>query len=548
MVGLFLRISLVLFAVAGLVSYLWPPFAWSFLLLGPLFVLGVADALQTRRAVRRNFPLVGNLRYLFEAIRPEIGQYFIESNTDGTPFNREQRSIVYQRAKRQLQTVPFGTQHDLYEVGAQWLNHSLHAKHPEEREHRVRIGGDKVTRPYDAALLNVSAMSFGSLSANAIEALNLAASEGGFFHNTGEGGISPHHLRGGDLCWQVGTGYFGCRTPDGLFDPEAFRANACRPEVKLIEVKLSQGAKPGHGGILPRVKITPEIAAIRGVAMDRDVVSPPAHTAFDGPRGLLEFCDRLRELSGGKPVGFKLCVGSPVEFLSIARAMHETGRAPDFITVDGAEGGTGAAPLEFSNSVGWPLTEGLMLVRNALVGFGVRERVRLIVAGKVVTAFDIVRRIALGADLCSAARPMMFALGCIQARRCHSNHCPVGVATQDPGLVRGLVVEDKSPRVLNYQRDTVRAFLELIGAAGLDSPSEIRPRHVLRRVSPTEVRTLHEIFSFLEPGALLADDVAEPWRSWLADTDTDDFTKLLASDDVPDESPPATRVSTLPTE
>lgn len=533
MVRLFFLISVPLLLAAAVGSFLWPPFAWSFLLLGPAFLIGLVDAFQEQRAVRRNFPLVGNLRYFFEAIRPEISQYFIETNTDGTPFNREQRSIVYQRAKGALQTVPFGTQHDLYAVGAQWINHSLYARHPEEREHRVRIGRPGTARPYDAALLNVSAMSFGSLSKNAIAALNRGAAAGGFFHNTGEGGLSPHHLQGGDLCWQVGTGYFGCRTPDGRFDPEAFAERAALPSVKLIELKLSQGAKPGHGGILPRAKITPEIAAIRGVDTSSDVVSPPAHTAFDGPRGLLEFLGRLRELSGGKPVGFKLCIGQPVEFLSIVRAMHETGQGPDFITIDGAEGGTGAAPLEFSNSVGWPLTEGLLFAHNALVGFDLRASVRLIAAGKIVTAFDMARRMALGADLCNSARAMMFALGCIQARRCHANTCPVGVATQDPGLVRGLVVADKAPRVASYQRDTVRAFLELLGAAGLDSPEDLRPHHILRRVSPTEVRSLAEVFEHLAPGALLRPDPPEPWRGYLSETDTERFARTSARSPVP---------------
>jgi len=529
MAYLFFRISLVAFLVVALVSLAWPPFAWSLVILGPVFLVGVLDSLQRHRAVRRNFPIIGNLRYLFEAIRPEISQYFIETNTDGKPFSREQRSVVYQRAKRQLQTVPFGTQHDLYAVGAEWINHSLHARETHVREHRVRIGAPGTAKPYEAALLNVSAMSFGALSKNAVLALNKGAAMGGFFHNTGEGGLSPYHLAGGgDLCWQVGTGYFSCRTNDGRFDPEKFADRSSEPAVKLIELKLSQGAKPGHGGILPAAKITPEIAEIRGVPLGQDVISPPAHTAFSGPRGLLEFLGELRELSGGKPVGFKLCVGNRAEFLSIARAIHETGMFPDFITVDGAEGGTGAAPLEFSNSVGWPLTEGLLFVHNALIGFDVRDRIKLIAAGRIVSAFDMVKRIALGADLCNAARAMMFSLGCIQARKCHSNHCPVGVATQDPRLVRGLVVEDKFPRVANYQRDTVRAFLEILGAAGLDSPEELEPRHILRRVSPTEIKTYREIYENLEPGQLLGDaaHLSGTWRSLLAETDVQRFAKF----------------------
>ena len=523
---LFYSLAAAVFLVAAGITFFWPPFGWTFLVLVPLLVVGLQDSLQRRQAVRRNFPVIGNMRYLFEAIRPEISQYFIESNTDGKPFSREQRSVVYQRAKRQLQTVPFGTQQDLYRIGAEWINHSLHARHPQCREHHVRIGGPDCKQPYDASLLNISAMSFGSLSRNAVLAMSKGAAMGGFFHNTGEGGISPPHLEGGaDLCWQIGTGYFGCRSEEGRFDPDKFRERASLDAVKLIEIQLSQGAKPGHGGILPAAKITPEIASIRSVPMGADVISPPAHSAFSGPRGLLEFVATLRELSGGKPVGFKLCVGRRSEFLSIARAIHETGIAPDFITVDGAEGGTGAAPLEFSNSVGWPLTEGLLFVHNALVGFGVREHIKVIAAGKIVTAFDMAKRMALGADLCNSARAMMFAVGCIQARKCHSNHCPVGVATQDPGLVRGLVVEDKAPRVRNYQADTVREFLELLGAAGLDSPTDLRPEHILRRLSTTEVKNYGEIYHLLQPGQLLGE--GEPltgeWPSLLQKTDQQRF-------------------------
>ncbi|HED64333.1 MAG TPA: FMN-binding glutamate synthase family protein, partial [Planctomycetes bacterium] len=513
----FYRIALPVVLVAAVVSWFWTPFAWSFLILGPLFLLGVVDSLQRRQAVRRNFPVIGNLRYLFEAIRPEISQYFIESNTDGKPFSRELRSIVYQRAKQQLQTVPFGTQHDLYQVGAEWVTHSLRARHPENSEHRVRIGGPDVTQPYDAALLNVSAMSFGSLSKNAIRALSAGAKAGGFYHNTGEGGLSPHHIAGGgDLVWQIGTGYFGCRNHDGSFNLERFSERARQEQVKMIEIKLSQGAKPGHGGILPAAKITPEIAEIRDVPMGQDVISPPSHSAFEGPEGLLEFCQTLREHSGGKPVGFKLCLGRRGEFLAVARAMRETGMCPDFITVDGAEGGTGAAPLEFSNSVGWPLTEALLFIHNTLVGFGVRGRLKIIASGKIITGFHMAQRLALGADLFNSARGMMFALGCIQARRCHSNECPVGVATQDPHLVRGLDVEDKIRRVRHFQQGTVHSFLELLGAAGLSRPQEIGPQHILRRISDSEIRSYAEIYRFLEPGELLEGDPPAPWDRLLS--------------------------------
>ncbi len=524
MAHVFYAIALPVLLLAGAVSWWWPPFVWSFVLLGPAFLVGVADSLQKRRAVRRNFPLIGNLRYLMEAIRPEISQYFIESNIDGMPFNREMRSIVYQRAKRELSTLPFGTQRDLYRVGAEWIDHSLGAVHPEGEPPRIRIGGPGCTRPYDAALLNISAMSFGSLSGNAIRALNRGAAAGGFYHNTGEGGVSPHHLSGGgDLVWQVGTGYFGCRARDGTFDAQAFEEQAQLEQIKMIELKLSQGAKPGHGGMLPAAKITPEIAAIRGVPLGQDVISPPAHTAFHGPQSMLAFIDRLRELSGGKPVGFKMCMGNPAEFLSICQAMHETETYPDFVTIDGAEGGTGAAPLEFSNSIGWPLTEGLIFVHNALVGFDVRRHIRIIAAGKIVTAFDMARRIAIGADLCNSARGMMFALGCIQARRCHANTCPVGVATQDHHLVRGLAIANKAPRLANFQNGTVEAFRELLGAAGLTRPEELEPRHILRRVSSTKVETYAQIYRYLEPGDLPDGDVAEFWHPHLARIDVERF-------------------------
>ncbi len=523
MAHLFYRISFAVLGLAGLITYVWPPFVWVLGVLLFVFVLGVLDSLQVRRAVKRNFPIAGKFRYLFEAIRPEINQYFVESNTDGMPFSREQRSVVYQRAKRQLSTLPFGTQRDLYAVGAEWLNHSLHAVHPHGDAPRVRVGGPKCTQPYDSALLNISAMSFGALSKRAIEALNRGALMGGFSHNTGEGSISSYHDAGGDLVWQVGTGYFGCRTATGGFDRDKFAKNARRENVKMIELKLSQGAKPGHGGLLPAAKITPEIAEIRGVPLNEDVNSPPSHSAFDGPRGLIRFLDELRELSGGKPVGFKLCVGHRAEFLSIVRAMHELDSTPDFITVDGAEGGTGAAPLEFSNSVGWPLTEGLVFVQNALVGYGVRDRIKVIAAGKIVTAFDMAKRMALGADLCNSARGMMFALGCIQARKCHANDCPVGVATQNPRLVRGLVVSDKIPRVAHYQIDTVKAFVELLGAAGIVDPTELAPRHILRRTSTNEIKSYAEVYEFLEPGSLLDGSAPSDWQVMLGKTDVERF-------------------------
>ena len=483
----------------------------------PLVVLGVVDLTQTRHAIRRNFPVLGHGRYLLEKIRPEINQYFIESDTDGTPFNRELRSVVYQRAKGVRDTVPFGTQQDVYAAGHEWMNHSLLARAVDDADLRVRIGSKDCTKPYDASVFNVGAMSYGALSGAAIRALNRGAADAGFAHNTGEGGISEHHRLGGDLIWQLGTGYFGARTPEGDFDPDTFALKAADPAVKMIEVKLSQGAKPGHGGILPAAKLTAKIAAVRGVPLGRDVISPPGHRTFRTPLELVLFCDRLRELSGGKPVGIKLCVGKHRELFCILKAMRATGRHLDFITVDGSEGGTGAAPLELTNSVGTPLVEGLLFVHNALVGVGLRDEVKVLASGKVTTGFDVARLLAIGADGCYAARAMMFALGCIQARRCNSNDCPAGVATQLPGLEHGLVVKDKAKRVAQYHRATMKACAELVGAAGLDGHEDLRPWHIHRRVGPTRVMRYDEIYEYLEPGALLGEDVPERYaRAWHA--------------------------------
>jgi len=527
MVFVFFAVSAVLFIGVALLTAVWPPVAWLLVVLVPVFLLGVYDALQTRRAVLRNFPVVGHFRYLFELIRPEINQYFIESNTDGKPFSRELRSLIYQRSKKVTQTLPFGTQRDVYALGYEWINHSFVAQPPLTDPPRIAIGAHTCAKPYAAALLNVSAMSYGSLSKAAIEALNAGAKMGGFFHNTGEGGFSPYHRDpGGDVVWQIGTGYFGCRTAEGRFSPEKFQETARLDSVKMIELKLSQGAKPGHGGILPGPKVTEEIAAIRHVEPFKTVYSPPAHTAFGDPRGLLRFLAELRELSGGKPVGFKLCVGSPAEFLGLCMAMVETDLVPDFITVDGGEGGTGAAPLEFSNSVGTPLTDGLVFVHNALVGFGLRDRLKIIATGRVVNGFEMARRLAAGADLCASARGFMFSLGCIQALRCNTNQCPVGVATQDPHLVRGLVVEDKRTRVKNFQEETVHGFLELLGAAGLGHPDELGPWHIHRRISATDVKSYGEIYTWLRPGALLHTPYPEPYADWMAMASPDAFTQL----------------------
>jgi glutamate synthase domain-containing protein 2 len=505
-------VSFVVIATIAALYMFWPPIIISYLFVLPVFFVGIYDLFQTKHAVLRNFPVIGHGRYMLEAIRPEINQYFIESNTDGMPFDREQRSVVYQRAKNVNDTTPFGTQLDVYLPGYEWLEHSLAAKQPTDEHPRVVFGGRHGGKLYSASLLNISAMSFGSLSRNAIEALNRGAKLGNFAHNTGEGGISPYHLLGGgDLIWQIGTGYFGCRSSTGGFADAPFVERATLEQVKMIEIKLSQGAKPGHGGILPAAKLTREIAEIRGVPMGQDVLSPPCHSAFDSPAGLLRFVAHLRELSGGKPVGFKLCVGRRSEFLGICKAMLETGITPDFITVDGAEGGTGAAPLEFSNHVGMPLTEGLMFVHNALVGIGLREHVRVICSGKIISSFELARALAIGADTCNSARAMMFAIGCIQARRCNHNDCPTGVATQQPHLVKGLDVPDKAQRVYQFHHNTIHAFVELLGAAGFTDPSQLRPWHINRRLDFRHARNYAQLYEYLSPGELLDDACRSEW-------------------------------------
>lgn len=515
---IFILSVVTLLAAAGGLTYFHPEAGWVFLILGPLSAVGIVDLLQTRHAIRRNFPILGHFRYIFEAIRPEINQYFIESQTDGTPFSRETRSVVYQRGKKALDTLPFGTRLNVYDVGYEWINHSLAPTHVDPDSLRVTVGSPQCTQPYSSSILNVSAMSYGSLSRNAIEALNGGAKIGHFSHDTGEGGLTRYHLApGGDLVWEIGTAYFGCRTADGKFSPERYESKAKDPRVKMIAVKLSQGAKPGHGGILPAAKLTPEIAEIRGVPLGFDVISPPAHSAFSTPIEFLEFLARLRDLSGGKPVGFKLCVGKRREFVAIGKAILKTGIYPDFITVDGGEGGTGAAPLEFSNSVGTPLKEGLVFVHNTLVGFGIRQHIKILCSGKIVTGFDIVAKLALGADICNSARAMMLALGCIQALRCNTNRCPTGVATQDPQLVAGLVVQDKKTRVANYHRETVKSVAELMGAMGVSRTSDLHPWHLMKRTGLTETKHHGELYEFLSEGDLLKSPVPTSFsRAFLA--------------------------------
>jgi len=493
----------------------WPGAWWLFVVIGPLIMLGLRDMFQKKRTLLRLYPIIGHFRYLLESFRVEIQQYFIESDLDANPVAREFRSLVYQRAKGQKDTRPFGTILDVNQDGYEWINHSVSAAHVAENDLAVIFGGPQCQKPYVAKPLNISAMSYGSLSKNAIEALNLGAKRGGFAHNTGEGGISPYHLKHeGDLIFQFGTGYFGCRDAVGGFDPDLFAKKAAFESVKMIEIKLSQGAKPGHGGILPAVKLTQEIAEIRHVTMGQDVLSPPNHSAFDTPKGLLLFVQQLRQLSGGKPIGFKLCLGNRVEFLAICKAMLETGIKPDFITLDGSEGGTGAAPIEFTNSVGTPIKDALITVNNALIGTGLREDIKIIAAGKIISAFHLIKALALGADAVNSARGMMFALGCIQSRACNTDHCPTGIATQDPARVVGLVVEDKAKRVARYHGQMMKNLAELLGAAGLHSLSELRPKHIMHRLQGTVVKSYEEMFPTLESGSLLHEGtLPDSWRA-----------------------------------
>jgi glutamate synthase domain-containing protein 2 len=471
-----------------------------------LSLLGFRDLVQTKHSVLRNYPIAAHIRFLLEDIRPELRQYFFESEKDGLPFSRDERSIVYQRAKLQLDKRPFGSQFDVYAQGYEWLRHSMAPKAMDNPQHfRVAVGGPDCAKPYSISVFNISAMSFGALSANAVRALNKGAAKGGFAHDTGEGGFSPYHREnGGDVIWEIGSGYFGCRTLDGAFDPQAFARVAREPQIKMIEIKLSQGAKPGHGGVLPAAKVSAEIAAIRGVEMGKDCISPGRHSAFSTPLEMMNFIGELRKLSEGKPVGFKLCVGHPWEFLAICKAMVETGTYPDFIVVDGKEGGTGAAPIEFMDRLGMPMRDGLVFVNNAIIGIGAKKRIKIGVSGKVTNAFDMARAMALGADWCNSARGFMFALGCIQSLSCHTDRCPTGVTSQDPSRSRALFVPDKAERVYNFHRATLHALAELTAAAGLDHPNDFHPDHFCRRVSSHEVMTFKELYPTLAEGELLA--------------------------------------------
>ncbi|KMK65736.1 FMN-binding glutamate synthase family protein [Puniceibacterium sp. IMCC21224] len=494
-----------LIAILCLVASLWS--GWMLIplvIFVALTLLGFHDLRQTSHSILRNYPVMGHMRFLFEGVRPEIRQYLIESDQDEEPFSRDSRALVYQRAKGVEDKRPFGTRKRVYDAGYSWLTHSIAPKHLDNSDFRVRIGNPACSQPYDASLYNISAMSFGSLSANAIQALNTGAKLGGFAHDTGEGSVSRYHKAGGgDLIYQVASGYFGARAADGTFDRDKFRETASLDQIKMIELKLSQGAKPGHGGMLPASKISPEIAEARGIPMGIDCVSPAGHSAFSTPLEMMRFIGDLRDLSGGKPVGFKLCIGHRREFMCIVKAMLETGIVPDFIVVDGTEGGTGAAPLEFSNHVGMPMNEGLTFVHNTLLGAGLRDQVKIGAAGKITSAFDIARALALGADWCNAARGFMFAIGCIQAQACHTNHCPVGVATQDPLRQRALDVGDKSLRVARFHTNTLKALGEMAGAAGLDDPRAFLPRHFMTRQSDNQMVTGDEAFPYMPAGFLI---------------------------------------------
>ncbi|MFT7130303.1 MAG: glutamate synthase domain-containing protein 2 [Gammaproteobacteria bacterium] len=502
--------SVVAILMTCVISIMWPPAIWVLAVIVPLVIVGLYDMHQTKHALWRTFPLLGRGRWLMEFIRPFLRQYFFESETDGVPINRMFRSVIYQRAKGSLDTTPYGTKVDTQRVGYEWIGHSMAAKHIEEEnpDPRILIGGPDCTKPYNASIFNISAMSFGALSNNAIRSLNKGASLGGFSHNTGEGSVSPYHLEhGGDLVWQIGTGYFGCRTHEGNFCPDTFKGIATKNAVKMIEIKLSQGAKPGHGGILPAEKNTLEISKIRAVNVGTRVDSPPTHSAFSSPVEMMDFISQLRELSAGKPIGFKLCIGRKSEFFALCKAMIKTGISPDFITVDGGEGGTGAAPLEYSNSVGMPLREALSFVADTLIGFGLRKDIKIIAAGKVFTGFHLVKNIALGADACNSARGMMLALGCVQSLLCNTNECPVGVATQNPALAAGIVVENKAERVARFHGETVKAALEIVASAGLDHTTQLNRSHIFRRTSQTDIKRFDEIYKYPVTGCFLGDDI-----------------------------------------
>ncbi len=521
---LWLSLLVCVVGLAGWAITGWPAFAWLLVPGGAVTLLALFDLFKTGHSLRRNYPGSARLRWLFESLRPFSRAYFVEGDVDGRPFNHEDRALIYARAHGSRDTQAFGTQLDVYSEEYEWLAHSMVPNPAADREMRVQVGSSQCRQPYSASRLNISAMSFGALGANAIEALNLGAKMAGCYHDTGEGGLSPYHEKhGGDLVWQVASGYFGCRDRQGRFDPAMFADHAAHPSIKMIEIKLSQGAKPGHGGMLPAAKVTPEIAAIRGIALGEECIAPPGHSAFSTPRELVEFAGRLRELSGGKPVGLKLCVGLPHELFAVAKAMLATGIVIDFLVIDGAEGGTGAAPKELSDRVGMPLREGLVIARNALVGAGLKSEVRLAASGKVSSGASLAINAALGADWCNAARAFMFSLGCIQSLKCNTGLCPTGIATQSPARQRGLYVPEKAERVARFHSSTLNALHEIIVATGLDSPSDLRPSHLRQRINVAEMRQLDELFHFAQPGELVAGSDDPNLRRWWDAADPDSF-------------------------
>jgi len=511
--SIFYIFSILALLLVGILYPFWSHSLYLLIVIIPLIVLGIYD-INCRHNVLRNYPVIGHLRYMFEFIRPEIQQYFVATNLSGRPYSREQRSLIYQRAKGEDDTHPFGTEHDINVSGYEYTHHSIAVKKVPAEAERVIVGGPDCKKPYSASRINISAMSFGALSNNAVRALNLGAKMGNFAQDTGEGGLTPYHLEnGGDIIWQIGTGYFGCRTLDGRFDEKQFIKKANIDNVKMIEIKISQGAKPSHGGVLPAAKISKEIAEIRGIEMGKDCLSPPDHSTFSTPEGLLHFVKKLRELTSGKPTGFKLCIGQQEEFMGICKAMLKTNILPDFIVVDGAEGGTGAAPLEYSNRFGMPVNEALAFVQNCLVGINLRDKIRLVASGKVATSFDVVMKIALGADMINMARPMMFAVGCIQALRCHTNTCPTGVTTQDPKRIKALDINDKAPHVKNLHRGTMDGFLDITGAMGVNHPDNLTPDMIYYRLSEGESLKYSDVFKYIEPGNFLSDNIHPHFKS-----------------------------------
>lgn len=511
-----MRIAFYIFAFTSLaftyfLHQFWPPAIYILYILIPIVIIGVYDVLSVKHTVLRNYPVLGHLRYVLEYIRPEIQQYFIATDHSEAPFTREIRSIIYQRSKNVNDTVPFGTKQKLTEPGYEFFDQSIMPTKFITEQLRVEVGGPQCKKPYSASILNVSAMSFGALSSAAILALNKGAKKGNFYHNTGEGGLSRYHNEGGgDLVWQIGTSYFGCRTKDGNFDPHKFKKQACQDNVKMIEIKISQGAKPSHGGVLPKAKISPEIAEVRGISREYDCVSPPYHKEFSTPIGLLKFVERLRELSEGKPIGLKMCIGKPEEFMAICKAMVKTKILPDFITIDGSEGGTGAAPLEFTSRLGKTLDESLILVHNCLTGIGVRDKIKIIGSGKIATGFNIASKLCIGADICNCARPMMFALGCIQSLNCNTNRCPTGIATQNKFRARGLNVEDKHIRVYYFHKNTIRSFKELVEALGVDNISRLTPELLHKRETNGNSKTYKELYTYIKNGCLLKKKYSAP--------------------------------------